>query len=125
METLRGHLGTSWEVLGRLWRLPGTNLEKNLQDFRDSYAIYENSEKPKKTYGFSLIFDVLGRFWSLKHQKNRLKSIQNRRKIEVGGQEGDHEGEKNDFGGKKNDFEATLEAKRGPESRKIVYHVSF
>ena len=57
-----GVLGVSWEGFGRSWELPGTILEAFLEDFRAPSAIYENSEKPRKTYGFSLIFEVLGGF---------------------------------------------------------------
>ena len=64
-------LGGSWDVLGRLWKLPGTILEAFLKDFRAHSTIYENSKKPRKTHGFSLIFEVLGGFWSSKNQKNR------------------------------------------------------
>jgi len=54
-----GVLGVSWRVLGRPWRLPGAILEVFLKDFSCFLRIYENSEKPRKTYGFSLIFEVL------------------------------------------------------------------
>ena len=61
------HLGTSWEdlggswrVLGRLWRLPRIILETFLEKCLTPLAIDENSEKPRKTDGFSWIFMVLG-----------------------------------------------------------------
>ena len=66
-------LGGSWGVLGRPWRLPGTILEIFFKDFLASQAIYENSEKHRKTNGFSLIFEVLEGFYIGKKSKSEVQ----------------------------------------------------
>ena len=66
-------LGGSWRAFGESWRLSGTILGAFLKDFLPSRAIYENSNKPRKTNGFTLIFEVLGGFWGSENQKNRYK----------------------------------------------------
>ena len=71
-----GVLGDSWVVRRRSWRLPETILASFFKGFRVSYAIYENSKKPRKTNGFSMIFEVLGEFWESKIRKNRQKLVQ-------------------------------------------------
>ena len=70
---LGGVLGLSWGVLGRFWEGFGMSWEPSgsllavfLEDFlyfKQCLAIHENSKKPRKTNGFSLIFEVPGGFW--------------------------------------------------------------
>ena len=63
----RGCLGITLGRLGRLsersWRLPDGPLGTFLKDILQIQAFCENSKKPKKINGFSLIFKVPGEFW--------------------------------------------------------------
>ena len=60
-----GVLGGSWKGFGESWGLSEGILEAFLNDILLSCVICENSKKPRKTYGFSLIFEVPGGFWGL------------------------------------------------------------
>ena len=65
-----GVLGASWEGFGESWKLCGTILGVFLEDFLQFQVICENHKKPRKTNGFSLIFEVWGGFWGSKNPKN-------------------------------------------------------
>ena len=66
-------LSGSWRVLGESWRLSGAILGAFLKDFLTSGGIYENNKKPRKTNGFSLIFEVPGRIGGSKNTKKLKK----------------------------------------------------
>ena len=87
-------LGASWKVFGASWRRFGAILGRLgsllegswealeasrgyfgsiFEGFSCFLRIYENREKPRKTYGFSLIFEVPGEFWGLENPKKSIK----------------------------------------------------
>ena len=98
---LRGVLGPSCCVLSGSWkgfgdsrRLPRSLLETFFADFLSSGAICENSKKPRKTNGFSLIFEVLEGLWgsenpkkSIKVRSERLRGAKSELREAWGGQE--------------------------------------
>ena len=69
-------LGGSWKGLGESWRLSEGILEAFLNDILLSCAICQNSKKPRKTNGFSLIFEVPGGLWGLANVKKSIKRCQ-------------------------------------------------
>ena len=71
-------LGGSWKGFGTSWRLPGGFLGIFLEVFLTSWAICENSKKPRKNNGFSLIFKVLGGPWASESSKKPMKRHQER-----------------------------------------------
>ena len=70
LGAILGVLGRSWKGFGESWRLPGSLLEAFLDNLLESSAICANSEKPRKNNGFSLIFEVPGRFRGQTNRKN-------------------------------------------------------
>ena len=84
-------MGASWEGFGESYKLSGTILGPFFKDFLPSWAKCENSKKPKKTNGFSLIFGVLGGPWasenlqkSMKRRWQRLSEAKNEAKRGLG-----------------------------------------
>ena len=56
------YLGASWGDFGRVLGCLGESLGYIFGRFSAFEAIHENSKKPRKTNGFSLIFKVPGEF---------------------------------------------------------------
>ena len=71
-------LGGSWKGFGSSWRLPGGLLGIFLEVILTSWAICENSKKPRKNNGFSLIFKVLGGPWASESSKKSMERHQKR-----------------------------------------------
>ena len=65
-----GILGGSWKGFRESWGRSGTILGALFKDLLPSEAKCENSKKPMKTNGFSLIFEVLGGLWGSKKKEN-------------------------------------------------------
>ena len=63
LEASWGHLGASWEDLGAVLGSLGGFLGPFWEHFRKIFCHLEQyakiQQKPRKTYGFSLIFEVL------------------------------------------------------------------
>ena len=86
LERLGRLLGGSWEAL----EASRDHFGSIFQRFLASQAIYENSEKHRKTNGFSLIFEVLEGFYI----RNKSKSeVQERFFCEFERQKSDFESE--------------------------------
>ena len=70
LEMSWGHLGASGEILGRALASLGGFLAAFWEYFMPFWPICENSKKPRKNNGFSLIFEVSDGFGSLENRKN-------------------------------------------------------
>ena len=121
MGRLGGLLGVFWEVL-----------EASSDDFGSilgcicaSQAIYENSKKPRKTNGFSLIFTVLEGFRLPKITKKSQKDRSLHLKRPKNPQDGDLGSQECDFTAQVGAKRAILEPKHDADPRKIIYDVNF
>jgi hypothetical protein len=73
LEVSWDYFGRLGQILDRIWGVLGASresLEAFLDNLLESSAICANSEKPRKNHGFSLIFEVPGRFHGQTNGKN-------------------------------------------------------